>query len=117
MLRGLIKQIDAYLLGHLAAKELEGWLLANLQTILASKDEEAIRIATALDADLMAWGAGHIDDVEFDEKLEAYARAATTVNFSIGPTTAPVVTSSGTGASMSRTTMETHPRTLTPVFA
>ncbi len=74
VLQSLVNRIDRYLIGAAALKELEAWLVANLQAILDSRDSRAIELANQLDADLVELGEGIIDAKDFRERLEAYRR-------------------------------------------
>ena len=70
MLREIVRQTEAYLLGRCSTQELEGWLIANLDMILRSGDAWAIKLANELDADLMELGEGLMSEDEFNGKLK-----------------------------------------------
>ena len=60
MLMKLLEQTRSYLVGEITLRELENWLITNLQTILDSGDEKAFVIVNELDADLVEFGEGII---------------------------------------------------------
>jgi len=52
--------------------------MSNLQRILDSGDQKAMEVANQIDADLIEFGEGLIDETVFRERLESYARACVT---------------------------------------
>ena len=82
----LLDRIDRYLVGETTARELEIWLISNLQRILDSKDESAINLANAVDAGLVNLSEKVIDIAEFHSTLDALMRAARTHDFEFGET-------------------------------
>lgn len=56
-------------------RDLETWLLSNLQRILDSSEDEAIEVANQIDADLIELGEGLINEATFRERLEGYQLA------------------------------------------
>lgn len=71
--------MDSYLLLHCTLRDLETWLLSNLQQILDSGEEVAIDLANEVDADLVELGEGIIDDLTFRERLLSYIRIRDTL--------------------------------------
>ena len=65
----LLTNILCYLDGHCSLHKLEVWLLANLQSILDSGDNASIEIANYLDADLIQYGEGLIEEGSVVERL------------------------------------------------
>lgn len=78
MLAQLLNYIDSCLLLHCTRRELETWLLSNLQRILDSGEEVAIDLANKVDADLVELGEGLMDELAFREHLQGYVRIGDT---------------------------------------
>lgn len=74
MLRRVLNCVYKYLNGHCTLKDLQTWLLSNLQRILESGDEAAIEVANQIDADLIELGEGLIDEMGVQERLANYVR-------------------------------------------
>ena len=72
--------MDSYLLLHCTRRELETWLLSNLQRILDSGEEAAIDLANKVDADLVELGEGLMDELTFRERLQSYGKIGDTVS-------------------------------------
>lgn len=70
MLAQLLYRIRAYLDGSCTLDDLEIWLISNLERILLSGNEEAVRIANELDADLIWLQEGLITQEEFRTHLK-----------------------------------------------
>lgn len=79
MLTQLLKYIDLYLLSHCTVRDLETWLVSNLQQILESGDSNAIEVANKVDADLVELGERLIDEATFRERLDSYVMTCNTV--------------------------------------
>ena len=75
----LLNQTYHYLDRRGSLRDLETWLLSNLQVILDGGDETAIEMANQMDADLIELGEGIIDEATLGERLESYARLLETV--------------------------------------
>ena len=71
--------MDSYLLLHCTLRDLETWLLSNLQRILDSGEEIAIDLTNDVDAGLVELGEGLIDEVTFREHLQSYLRIRDTI--------------------------------------
>lgn len=73
MLRShFLASLEQYL-GHQASlQEVGEWLLAHLQEILDSGDRDTIRLANQVDADLVEFNEGLIDESILRERLERY---------------------------------------------
>jgi len=78
MLTQLLNYIDSYLLLQHTLRDLETWLLSNLQQILDSGEEAAIDLANKVDADLVELGEGLMDELAFREHLQGYVRIGDT---------------------------------------
>jgi hypothetical protein len=74
MFHELLEQIESYIRGECGLKDLEGWLLSNLQTILDSGDRKAIELADELDADLVELNEALIDEQILRERIEGRIR-------------------------------------------
>jgi len=79
MLHQLLNYINDYLNGHCTLRDLQTWLLSNLQGILDSSDKTAIEMANQIDADLIELGEGLIDEAVVRERIESYARFGETI--------------------------------------
>lgn len=79
MLRQLLSGLYRYVIALYTRRDLETWLLSNLQGILDSGDKKAIEIANQVDADLIELGEGLINEIVFRERLDSYVRACDTV--------------------------------------
>lgn len=79
MFRKLLNKIDHYLIEQSSLEELQTWLLSNLQDILDSSDKAAIDVANQVDADLVEFHEGLIDEITLRERLESYIRLGETV--------------------------------------
>jgi hypothetical protein len=76
-MRQLIAQrLKSYLARECSVRELEAWLLVNLQTILDSKDRAAIDLANKVDADLMELSEGLLNEKEVRARARRYLREA-----------------------------------------
>jgi len=78
MLAQLLCYIDSYLVLHSTLQDLETWLVSNLQRILDSGEEAAIDLANEIDADLVEFGEGIMDELAFRERLQGYVRIGDT---------------------------------------
>jgi len=79
MLRKILNCVRDYLNGYCTLKDLQAWLLSNLQRILESSDEAAIEMANQIDADLIELGEGLIDETAVRGRLENYIRFRETI--------------------------------------
>lgn len=79
MLQELIKAVDEYLVGGRTLRDIEAWLAAGTRAIRASGDQRAADFANELDADLVDFGEGLINETEIRERWEGYVRRLTTV--------------------------------------
>lgn len=79
MLAQLLNRIDSYLLLHCTLRDLEAWLLSNLQRILDSGEDTAIDLANEVDVDLVELGEDLIDELTFRERLQSYIRSGDTL--------------------------------------
>ena len=84
MLHDLRREIDRYLSSRSTLRQLESWLIARLQAILDSGDEELIGLANSIDADLVEFSEGLLSEVNLRRHLEAYARGAETILLDVG---------------------------------
>jgi hypothetical protein len=74
----LIDKVEHYLTGKSSDRELEGWVVANLQRILNSGDTVAIHLADEVDASLVEVGEGIIDRAELRSRLNDLVREVKT---------------------------------------
>ena len=74
----LLDRIDRYLVGELTARNLERWLLANLQGLIDSGDEKVLALANKVDAGFVQLDENIIDLVEFHASLDGLLRNART---------------------------------------
>ena len=75
MFQELRQVVDEYLTGQRKLRDLESWIVANLQRVLDSQNDQAIEMVYQIDADLIELGEGLNDQLSFDERLESYLRA------------------------------------------
>ena len=68
----LLRLLEGYLHRRHTLREIELWLLANLQAILDSNDQEAIQLANQVDADLVELHEGLIDETALRENFKRY---------------------------------------------
>ena len=79
MVEDLRGEIDRYLIGRADLRQLESWLVSRLQSILDSGDARLIENANSLDADLVEYGEGLLDEQALHRRLEAYLRGMETI--------------------------------------
>lgn len=75
----LLGYIGCYLSGECPLRQLETWLLSNLQLIINSKDATAVELANKIDADLVELGEGLTDESSFREHLSKYMQVTNSV--------------------------------------
>lgn len=81
MFHKLLEQIESYMNAECGLKDLEGWLLSNLQTILDSDDRKAIELADELDADLVELNEALIDEQMLRERVAGRIRRMSETSF------------------------------------
>lgn len=86
MLRQVLNYVNDYLNSYCTLRDLQTWLLSNLQRILDSGDEAAIEVANQIDADLVEFGEGLIDETAVRERIESYVRFRETIPFVLSET-------------------------------
>jgi len=111
MLRQILNSVYDYLNGYRTLKDLQTWLLSNLQRILESGDEAAIEVANQIDTDLVELSEGLIDEMEVQGRIENYVRFGETIPFSLFETERPVTTH----ATVAAETFRNHLEVLGPV--
>jgi hypothetical protein len=92
--------MDSYLLAHCTRRDLETWLLSNLQIILDSGEKAAIDLANKVDADLVEFGEGLMDELTLREHLQSYIRVQDTLPFAYCETQPRDTTTASTSAEM-----------------
>ncbi len=92
MLHQVLNYVNGYLNSHCTLRDLQTWLLSNLQQILDSGGEAAIEMADQIDADLVEFGEGLIDETAVRERIESYVRLRETIPFSFSEIECPVTT-------------------------
>lgn len=102
MLAQLLNRIDSYLLLHCTLRDLEAWLLSNLQRILDSGEEAAIDLANKVDADLVEIGEGLMDELTLRVHLQSYIRVQDTLPFVYCETQPQDTTTASASAEMIR---------------
>jgi hypothetical protein len=70
----LLNEIDHYLTGRSSDRYLESWVVTNLQRILDSGDNVAIRLANEVDVSFIETGEGIIDWATLKDRLESLTR-------------------------------------------
>lgn len=79
MFSQLLNRIDSYLVLRSTVRDLETWLLSNLQQILNSGDKELIELANKVDADFMELGEGLVDEATLRNRFDSYIRTYNTI--------------------------------------
>ena len=77
-------RVEQFLVGRTSLSDLEAWLVGNLQLILDSGDAAAVALANALDADIVQFDEGLLDERELVERLAMYGRGVDTAHISVG---------------------------------
>ena len=75
----LVGYIGCYLSGECPLRQLETWLLSNLQFIIDSNDATATELANKIDTDLVELGEGLTNESSFREHLSKYMQVANSV--------------------------------------
>jgi hypothetical protein len=79
MLTELLRELHRYLCAYTSLEDLETWILSNLQKVLDSRDALALDLANEIDADLIEFNEGLIDQLVLRRRLEGYNRRGRTV--------------------------------------
>ena len=99
MLRShLLDSLKRYLDQEASLQELGEWLLSHLQEVLDSGDQDTIRLANQVDADLVEFNEGLIDEATLREHLDSYVRLQQTLSFTfpeVQPCPSDVQTATG----------------------
>ena len=106
MLHRLLNYANHYLNGYCTLRDLQTWLLSNLQRILESSDEATIEMANQIDTDLIELGEGLIDEAVVRERIESYARFGETIPFIFSEIERPATTHVTTAAETIRNHLE-----------
>ena len=70
----LIDKIEHYLAGKSRDRDLESWVVANLQRALDSGDATALHLVNEVDASFIEVGEGIIDQSELNARLNNLVR-------------------------------------------
>jgi hypothetical protein len=81
MLIQLLETVGSYLDGHASLRDLEAWLVSNLQAILDSGDERAIQVVNEIDEDLIEHSTGLLDENSLREHLTDHLLRVGTIPF------------------------------------
>ena len=79
MLSALLSHLETYLNDGCPLQELERWLVAHLQEILDARDQAAIELANQIDAALVEFSAGVLDEVTLRQRLDGLLRLEKTI--------------------------------------
>jgi len=79
MLSALLTHLETYLNDSCPLQQVEEWVVAHLQEILNSGDQEAIQLANQVDAALVEFSAGALDEVVLRQRLESLVRLENTI--------------------------------------
>lgn len=74
MLSALLSHLETYLNDGCSLQELERWLVAHLQEILDARNQAAIELANQIDASLVEFSAGALDEVTLRQRLDGLLR-------------------------------------------
>ncbi len=77
----LVAQIEEYLRGKASLDDLTRWVLSNLQSILDSGDREAVRLANAVDTELIRFSEELLTVEALEDRLRSLAGRQTTIPF------------------------------------
>jgi hypothetical protein len=80
MLSALLSHLETYLNDGCPLQELERWLVAHLQEILDARDQAAIELANQIDAALVEFSAGVLDEVALRQQLDGLLRLEKTIS-------------------------------------
>lgn len=83
----LLNEIDRYLIGVSSDRDLESWVVANLQRILDSGDTGATHLANEVDALFIDMGESIIDQATLINRLDSLVRKARTLAFEFAEST------------------------------
>jgi hypothetical protein len=72
MLYDLLNLVQGYLDGLVATQDVETWLTSRLQPIIRSADPATVQLADSIDADLIEYGEGLIDEDTLRERWRLY---------------------------------------------
>jgi hypothetical protein len=72
MLYDLLNLVQGYLDGLVATQDIETWLTSRLQPIIRSADPATVQLADNIDADLIEYGEGLIDEDTLKERWRRY---------------------------------------------
>jgi hypothetical protein len=106
MIHQVLNYVYKYLNGQWTLKDIQTWLLSNLQRILESGDEAAIEVANQIDADLVELSEGLIGEMEVQARLENYVRFGETIPFYLFETEHPITTHATVTAETFRSHLE-----------
>lgn len=79
MYQPLLSALSRYAAGLSSARDLEVWLVSELQTILDSGDQEAIDLANQVEGRLIEFSDGLMPEAELRDDIEARVRMAETL--------------------------------------
>lgn len=83
MYQPLLSELSRFATGQSTASELERWLVSELQSILDSRDEEAIDLVNQVDSMLIEFGEGLATERDLLERVQAAVRMAETLRVQI----------------------------------
>lgn len=86
MLHLILEHVGNYLKGRTSVRDLETWLLSSLQAILDSREQDSIRLANVIDADLIELTDGRIDEDAFRERIAVHLKLLGTVSLTASTT-------------------------------
>ncbi|MDP2674351.1 MAG: hypothetical protein Q8Q00_05530 [Dehalococcoidia bacterium] len=98
MYQSLLTELSRYAAGLSTARDLEAWLISELQTILDSNDQEAIDLANQVEGMLVEFSAGLMPEPELRGNIEALARRGETLRLEIVEVPHGVEDSTGSSA-------------------
>lgn len=77
----VLDQLRSYLNRTLSLRQLEDWVLANLQSILDAGDQNSIKLIDEVDVLLMEVADGELSEQEFFWKVHGLVSASSTYHF------------------------------------
>lgn len=76
VLTHLRASLERYLNQQGSLRDIEKWLLSNLQEILDSGNQQAVELTNQVDADLVEFGEGLIDEAMLKDRFARYLTAS-----------------------------------------
>lgn len=94
----LLSHLETYLNDGCPLQELERWLVAHMQKILDARDQTVIELANQIDAALVEFSAGVLDEVALRQRLDGLLRLERTISLTlVNPSSQLISVETGAG--------------------